>query len=203
MESPILAPIHWPAAPSSPEPSRSRLSNPVFAYGSNMDLDDLRAWFARQGLEPPRVERTAVGLLEDHELVFNYYSRARRAGAANVEPARGQAVYGLILWVDGPTLDGLDLKEGAPHRYQRRRVGTATPDGSPVQSWLYSVTPAHRSDAFVAPSPQYLDLLTRAAERHAFPEVYRRSLASITTQSTASEEGRRLIRAASSGISGP
>lgn len=154
-----------------------------------MDRHDLQAWFARQGLDPPRIERSAVGLLEDHELVFNYYSRARGAGAANVQPARGHAVYGLLLWVDARTFEGLDHKEGAPHRYQRRLVASACPDGSPVQSWLYSVTPAYRSDAFVAPSPQYLDLLTRAAERHAFPEVYRRFLASITTRRATVEKG--------------
>jgi len=95
-----------------------------------MDLDDLRAWFARQGLEPPQISRSVVGMLEAHELVFNYYSHARRAGAANVEPARGREVYGLILWVDALTLAGLDNKEGAPHRYHRRQVTTASIDAS-------------------------------------------------------------------------
>jgi gamma-glutamylcyclotransferase (GGCT)/AIG2-like uncharacterized protein YtfP len=168
-----------------------------------MDLEDLRVWFARQGLEPPRISRSVVGVLEDHELVFNYYSRARRAGAANVEPARGREVYGLILWVDALTLAGLDQKEGAPHRYQRRRASTTSVGGSLVQSWLYSVTPAHRSRELVPPSAEYLRLLTAAAERHAFPEAYRRRLASVTPQQTAREEGPSLLRAAPNGVSGP
>lgn len=167
-----------------------------------MDREDLRAWFARQGLTPPRITRSVVGVLDDHQLVFNYYSRARRAGAANVEPARGRQVYGLLLWVDGRTLKGLDDKEGAPHRYQRRLLNATAAGGPPVQSWLYSVTRAYRSNEFVPPSPQYLGLLTRAAERHAFPEAYRRWLASLTTRSAASEEGPSLIRAAPAGISG-
>lgn len=150
-----------------------------------MDLDDLGGWFARQGREPPRIVHSAVGLLADHQLSFNYYSRARRAGAANVEVARGRAVHGLLLWVDAPTLAGLDAKEGAPHRYQRRRVTTMSADGALVRSWLYTVTSEYRADDFVPPSPEYLALLARAAERHSFPDAYRRWLASITTQNTA------------------
>jgi hypothetical protein len=168
-----------------------------------MDLEDLGAWFARQGLAPPRITRSVVGVLEDHELVFNYYSRARGAGAANVEPARGREVYGLLLSVDALTLAGLDLKEGAPHRYQRRRASITSAGGSLVPSWLYSVTPAYRAPELVPPSAEYLRLLTGAAERHAFPEAYRRWLTSITTQQTAREEGPSLLRAAPSGISGP
>ena len=167
-----------------------------------MDLDDLRAWFAREGLPPPQIARSVVGVLEDHQLVFNYYSRARRAGAANVEPARGREVYGLILWVDAPTLAALDRKEGAPHRYQRRRMTTTSACGSSVPSWLYSVTPAHRSNDFVPPSPQYLGLLTRAAERHAFPAAYRRWLMNIGTQPTDSDLGPSLLRTSPRGASG-
>lgn len=168
-----------------------------------MDLDDLRAWFARQGLEPPQIVRSAPGVLEGHQLTFNYYSRARQAGAANVESARGHRVHGLILWVGARTLKGLDHKEGAPHRYERRRVNTTLAGGGLVQSWLYSVTPAYRSADFVAPSAHYLGILTRAAEQHAFPEAYCRWLRNISTEQTDSEEGPSLIRAAPDGKSGP
>jgi gamma-glutamylcyclotransferase (GGCT)/AIG2-like uncharacterized protein YtfP len=168
-----------------------------------MDLDDLRGWFSHQRLEPPQIVRSAVGVLEDHELTFNYYSRARQGGAANVEPARGREVYGLILWVDALTLAGLDVKEGAPHRYERRRVNTTCAGGGLVRAWLYSVTPAYRSTHFVAPGARYLGLLTRAAEQHAFPEAYRRRLRNIGTTQTDSEEGPSLIQAALDGISGP
>lgn len=168
-----------------------------------MDLEDLRGWFARQGFTPPRITRSVPGVLDDHQLVFNYYSRARRAGAANVEPARGREVYGLLLWVDALTLAGLDHKEGAPHRYQRGLATTTSADGSLVQSWLYSVTPAYRSEEVIPPSAQYLGLLTGAAARHAFPEAYRGWLANITPQQAAPEEGPSLLRAASNGISGP
>lgn len=153
-----------------------------------MDPDDLQGWFVRHQLSPPGIHDCRLARLIGHQLVFNYYSRARRGGAANVEPAVGQEVYGLVLWVDTATLVALDRKEGAPQRYARQPVATTFPDGSVTRSWLYSVTPAYRSQGFIPPSPEYLALLTRAAERHAFPDAYRHRLTGIATSSLRASE---------------
>jgi len=146
----------------------------VFAYGSNMDVDDLCRWLKARGHPEPRVARVEVALLSDFRLVWNYRSGARRGGAANVEPAEGKELPGLALQVDAPTLAGIDLKEGHPHRYRRgpKRVPVRLESGELERAWLYVVLPEFTLGELVPPRRAYLELLLRAAERHAFPAWY-------------------------------
>lgn len=155
----------------------------VFAYGSNMDVDDLCRWLGDRGHPAPRVERVEAAVLSGYRLVWNYRSGARRGGAANVEPAEGVELPGLALEVDPPTLAGIDLKEGHPHRYRRgpRRVPVRLASGEHQRVWLYVVLPEFRQSGFVAPRRAYLELLLRAAERHAFPDWYVSELRATTT----------------------
>jgi hypothetical protein len=137
-----------------------------------MDLDDLRRWFAeheRAWAEPERVE---AGVLTEHRLTWNYYSRARESGAANVELAAGAVLPGVAMVVGADFLCGLDAKEGHPSRYRRsqRRVELTT--GVVVESWVYAVEPAHVRPTHTPPSPAYLRLMLRAAQRHGFSEHY-------------------------------
>lgn len=146
----------------------------VFAYGSNMDVDDLYRFLEERGHPGPRVERVELAYLSGWRLVWNYHSRARQGGAANVEPADAGELPGLALQVDAPTLAGIDLKEGHPHRYRRgpKRVPVRLHGGGRERAWLYVVLPEFRRSAFVPPRRAYLDLLIGAAERHAFPAWY-------------------------------
>ncbi len=146
----------------------------VFAYGSNMDVADLRRWLVDRGHDQPRVERVEVAVVPGYQLVWNYHSRARRGGAANVEPAAGRELPGLALQVDAPTLAGIDLKEGHPHRYRRgpKRVPLELESGERLRAWLYVVLPGFTESSFIAPRRAYLELVLGAAERHAFPDWY-------------------------------
>lgn len=144
----------------------------VFAYGSNMDLGDLSAWFHSTGLGRPKVLHLAVGSLPQYRLVWNYRSPSRGAGAANVEPAALSTVPGLLLQLDEQTLLGLDRKEGHPERYRREHLTCHVWSGEPRDAWVYRVQPAHRQDSFVAPRREYRDLILGAARRHGFPADY-------------------------------
>ena len=46
---------------------------PYFAYGSNLDLDDLKKWCRKSDETFPLDETSGVqGILPDHTLLFNY-----------------------------------------------------------------------------------------------------------------------------------
>lgn len=154
----------------------------VFAYGSNMDLEDLRRFFDAHAC-PGHVERALPATLRGHRLVWNYFSRARGGGAANVEPAPGAELPGLVLWVDAAALAGIDLKEGHPTRYRRgpKRVAVELASGALERAWLYVVLPQFRQERTVPPTRSYLSLMIAAAERHGLPAWHVEALRATDT----------------------
>ncbi|HMR08077.1 MAG TPA: gamma-glutamylcyclotransferase [Polyangiaceae bacterium] len=171
----------------------------VFAYGSNMDLDDVERWCHERGHEPIRILDAQVAELPGFALAWNYYSDARQGAAANVEERAGRSLPGLVLQVSATGLGVLDRKEGHPKRYRRRllRVVTAkesapspprafgesgaarAPDAAAMDAWVYQVQPE-----FLRPQPQhptstYVNIMLRAAERHGFPGWYLRELRAL------------------------
>lgn len=146
----------------------------VFAYGSNMNLQDLRRWFARGSYSAPCIERVERATLHDHRLVWNYYSSSRKAGAANVERAPGYSLPGIALLVDEDTLKAIDSKEGHPSYYSRgmATVPVQLQDGIEVAAWLYVAVPARCTNTTQPPTSAYLDLLIHAAEEHELPNEH-------------------------------
>jgi len=55
-----------------------------FAYGSNMDKNDLKEWCKNNNKPFPKWEFIGMASLENYEITFNYYSYSRGAGAANI-----------------------------------------------------------------------------------------------------------------------
>ena len=150
----------------------------VFAYGSNMHLGDLSRWHRERERPAPRIHRVEVAVLHDHDLCWDYHSRSRGAGAANVAPSAGAQVPGLLLHVDTPTFDNLDLKEGYPSVYDRRELPLRVGDDE-VLAWVYAVTDAHRRPHFVPPKAGYRQLMLDAAQRHGFGDEYAERLLRI------------------------
>ena len=159
----------------------------VFAYGSNMHLADLRRWFDSHGLGRARLGRVHPALLPDHRLLFDYHSPSRDGGAANVEPAAGREVPGLVLQVNSQALAGLDEKEGHPARYLRSKVPVRLLSGEKLLAWLYVVTPKYRRAHHVPPRRSYLALMLEVAKERGFPESY---LAELRTTECAEDEPR-------------
>lgn len=155
----------------------------VFAYGSNMHRVDLLRWHREHRRPAPVIDRAERAVLPDHALVFDYHSRARGGGAANVAPCTGAHVIGLALRLCSVTLESLDLKEGRPHNYERHeRVLHLGEERDTLTAWVYQVVPARRSDTFVPPRRSYLSLLVEAAQSYGFGQAYVAQLQSIATQ---------------------
>ncbi len=152
----------------------------VFAYGSNLHLEDLSAWFARRdqqfellGAEP--------AVLHEHQLVWNYYSEARRGGAANVAFKPGAWVWGAALCVRPASLHGFDRKEGHPRVYRRVIKSVRLVSGRWLGAWTYFVQPAYRRPQFTAPTQHYRSLLVAGAHRFRLPDHWRSHLETIRT----------------------
>ena len=139
-----------------------------------MDLSDYQRWCRERGRAAGRIARAEPGVVPGWRLVWNYYSRVRQGGAANVEPAPGAELHGLALEVDAEALSAIDHKEGHPGRYRRGpglvRVDLKT--GERVQAWLYVVLPEFRQEGYVAPRREYRDLIVSVGEARGFPAEY-------------------------------
>lgn len=134
-----------------------------FAYGSNLDADNWTLWCERRGYEPASLEPLGPAWLPDHELVFHYESRLRGGGALNILPRHGTTIPGALFRVHD--WEGLDAKEGVAGGYYRRVPVTAlTADGRAHAAITYRVCDPRVGD-FVAPGPEYREMVIRGLSR--------------------------------------
>ena len=134
-----------------------------FAYGSNLDAENWALWCEKKGHDPASIEPLGPAWLPDHELVFHYQSRLRKGGALDVRPRHGTAIPGALFRVRD--WEGLDAKEGVSGGYYRRIAVTAlTGDGKAHPATTYCVCDERVCD-FVAPGPEYREMVTRGLSR--------------------------------------
>jgi gamma-glutamylcyclotransferase (GGCT)/AIG2-like uncharacterized protein YtfP len=134
-----------------------------FAYGSNLDEENWTFWCDRKGYDPASIDALGPAWLPDHELVFHHRSRFRHGGALDVRPRHGTAVPGALFRVHD--WEALDAKEGVSGGYyQRVSVTALTADGRAHPATTYCVCD-ERVREFVAPSPEYREIVTRGLSR--------------------------------------
>ena len=163
----------------------------VFAYGSNLHLEDLARWMERGGFGPVGVTRALPGAMPGFRLVWDYWSSSRRGGAADVEPCEGEEVLGAVLDVDPPTFEALDEKEACPALYAREERVVRLLEGGEATAWVYRVTPKRRQAPPVWPRREYLALLVEGGRRLGLPEAYLRELAETPTVNHVGEDLER------------
>jgi len=145
----------------------------VFAYGSNMNLRDLRRWLRERELPDEGLLRAEAALLPGFRLAWNYKSLHRDGGAANIEEAASSELPGVAIAVDEATLGYIDKKEGHPGRYRRERTWEVElAGGESVMAWAYQVSEPYLKPPPVWPRRAYLDLLIAAAREHDLPAGY-------------------------------
>ncbi len=147
--------------PVSPRPLHYRVL--YFAYGSNLDEENWELWCRRKGFDAASIEPVGPAWLPDHELVFHYRSRLRKGGALDIQPRHGTAIPGALFRVHD--WEGLDAKEGVSGGYYRRvKVTALTDDGRAHQAITYRVCDS-RVAGFVAPGPEYREMVMRGLSR--------------------------------------
>lgn len=132
-----------------------------FAYGSNMNPDRVRT----RGIE---FRRAAGARLDGYALTFDKSSRHHAgAGHANIVPAPGRWVEGVLYWLaEAQEIGKMDRFEATPVNYSRDVVlvratdGAGGADGPPpgIATWTYFANPAVRRPG-LKPPRSYLDHL--------------------------------------------
>jgi gamma-glutamylcyclotransferase (GGCT)/AIG2-like uncharacterized protein YtfP len=147
----------------------------IFAYGSNMNRSELRSWLEAAGHDSSLVLETAPAFLEGYDYVWNYYSRGRGCGTANIEQKEGSTIWGVLMEIDESLLKAFDRKEGHPYLYSRgmnRIPVSRARDGQIIPAWVYVANANKTGSRDARPSRDYKDVLTKAAVYWGFPQDY-------------------------------
>lgn len=154
-----------------------------FAYGSNMDKEDLDAWCKNHGYEIINFLSVIPAKLKGYVLAFNYLSSNRKAGAANIMKSENDEVYGLLIKLHDKSKETIRVKEGyRSHCYDEIKVEVETLDGKIFPDVLtYKVFKEKQRNEFQLPRRDYLELIIQAAEKCNFPNDYKRFLQNLKT----------------------
>jgi hypothetical protein len=154
-----------PALPPPPELEAGGTRVLYFAYGSNLDREQMAQ---RCASAAPRF----CARLEGYRLDFTFPSRRWNGGAADVLPSPGSIVWGAVYELSAPdlvTLDGFELG------YER--VVLVVRDAKDAVHSVVSYTV--RVKQVTAPHPLYLDKMIRWGAHWGFPEDYLEALRRI------------------------
>jgi gamma-glutamylcyclotransferase len=135
-----------------------------FAYGANMAAGIMGAFC-------PGHRLLGTAELPAHRLAFSRRSVRTGTGVADVVPADGRSVWGVLYELDRDGLDALDRKEGNGWAYGRARVAVR-PNGDEPSVTAVTYRVCRREPAEVTPSAQYLEGLIAAARDRGLPTAY-------------------------------
>ena len=143
-----------------------KLSDPYFAYGSNMNLEQIRSRCSR----PAAV---AVARLADHRLAFYGHTETWDGAMETVEPTPGHEVWGVIFRLSRLDWERLDEWQGArldgAGQYFHFPLTVTDLDGQEHSVRLYKkdVQGEPRD-----PSREYLEHIVRGATENGLPAHY-------------------------------
>lgn len=143
-----------------------------FAFGANMHDSAFRE---RRGMRPIEWR---PGRIRDYRLRFNLEGRPRGSAApANIEPAQGDEVWGVLYRITRRDLIRLDSTEGVPGRRYRHLLITAEDHGGRFVEAVAYIADGKEADG--NPSLRYLTLLREGARDHGLPQHWLDKLAAI------------------------
>lgn len=159
------------------------MSERIFAYGSNMCLGRLREY----DVQPERPGQPAQ--LQGYALRFNKRSTKDGSGKANVEPADGGVVWGVIYEISNEELGRLNRGEVG---YSPMRMPVIGPSG-PVETWVH-VAIERSNDLVLRPYTWYRRFLVEGARSHGLPQEYIGVLEAIEARDDPNRERDRQWR---------
>ena len=132
-----------------------------FAYGSNMNRAQMRS---RAG----QIFEEQLGRLENYEMLFNKKARGG-SGTANIRPAPGKTVYGVLYKIPQSAFRNLDRYEGVPEHYRRIEVNVTNGAGKKIAAQAFIATKVEKS---LRPASHYLQVILEGAGEHGLPAEY-------------------------------
>jgi cation transport regulator ChaC len=142
-----------------------------FAYGSNMEKEQMES-------RCPGYQLFAVARLDHYDLVFTRYSERWEGGVADLLPAHGKVVYGIIYDITMSDLKLLDHYTGYPTCYTRGDVIVETTDHKKIPALTYFAV----RQGEIKPSRQYRDQIVKGAQACHLPGDYISYLRLIKTK---------------------
>lgn len=136
-----------------------------FAYASNLNRAQMTS---RAG----QIHEERPGRLENYELAFNKKVRGGTAGA-NIRPAAGKAVEGILYKINESAFRNLDRFEGAPVHYRRIQVDVKGADGKTIPAQAFIATKVEKG---LRPAAYYLKTILDGATEHNLPKEYVESI---------------------------
>lgn len=142
-----------------------------FAYGSNMDLDQMRE---------RRVfyKNSRKAFLRDYKLGFTKTSVRYNAGVADIIESKGDFVEGVLYEVNENGLASLDKFEGVKQNvYKRVKVMVQLDDDKELEAISYKVV--QKDNPFIQPSKEYMRKIIKGAKIHKLSNKYIQKLKAI------------------------
>ena len=131
-----------------------------FSFASNMKSAQMKS-------RCPSAQQVGIGVLQDHEIVFNRRGSYRPGGVASVQQCEGKRVYGVIWKLNPAEFAELDNTEDLA-AYRRFEEKIQTLDGTNCQCYIYKAIP----QGIFQPDPDYLKLVIEASKEQQLPEDY-------------------------------
>jgi hypothetical protein len=138
-----------------------------FAYGADLDPEDLGLRCEIRRRQRIRFAKSTPALLKGYRLVCNIPSHYRKGGIFNIVPDPAGIVHGAVYELHpGDAISTAILKEGEGLNYLLAINSVCTADGKILQALTLR---AEAKSKLLSPSPSYLDIVIRAAQRHHLP----------------------------------
>jgi gamma-glutamylcyclotransferase len=128
-----------------------------FAYGSNLDLAQIKA-------RCPSARLVGAARLRGYALAFGGWSCRWGGSVATVLRAKGSAVPGQLFKLRFPCLRALDRFEGHPFAYERTAVVVRDSEGKQHKAFTY-IQPADTFESW-PPSAKYFTHIFEAYRHH-------------------------------------
>ena len=154
-----------------------------FAYGSNLNQEDLEKWCESHDKHNLRLRMHSVGLLKGRRLDFTAPSKVRWGGVADIVPDKNSAVYGVVFEVSPEEVDLLDEKEAIKGGKYKRVCVTVhlVPSGAVEQGVLTYEVFKKKLNTY-KPSREYLEVIIKGAEAYGLPLAWIAELKSFKTR---------------------
>jgi hypothetical protein len=138
-----------------------------FAYGADLDPEDLGLRCEIRRRQRIRFAKSTPALLKGFKLVCNIPSHYRKGGIFNIVPDPTGVVHGVVYELHaGDAISTAMLKEGEGLNYLLAINSVCTAQGKILQALVLR---AEAKSKVLLPTPQYLQIVVRAAERHRLP----------------------------------
>jgi gamma-glutamylcyclotransferase (GGCT)/AIG2-like uncharacterized protein YtfP len=153
-----------------------------FAYGSNLDWNQMRE-------RCPSARFVCRAKLGDHRLAFTRKSKCRGCGVADVLPADGHDVWGVVYQLDERDIGQLDKSEGfRPGRPLKENAYFRTEchvlnEGDKEKPLLVTTYIANKEKNPPLPNSEYKGLIVEGAKYWHLPEDYIKQLEQIEVAS--------------------